>query len=61
MANPWLDADPADLLADAPFGDYLLEQADGWLILWRLSEGEPSDGAFEPAEQWTMTPQPAPA
>jgi hypothetical protein len=48
------EADPADLLVDVPLGDYLLEQADGWLILWRLSEGEPSDDALEPAADWAL-------
>jgi hypothetical protein len=44
----------AELLEDAPLGDYLLEQSGIWRILWRLSEGEPPDGAFEPAESWAL-------
>ena len=40
------------LLEDAPSGQYLLEFTDGWLLLWRLSEGEPADEALEPATGW---------
>lgn len=44
------------LLGDVPVGQYLLEYAGDWLLLWRLSEGEPADDAFVPAEglltQW---------
>jgi hypothetical protein len=48
--------DPDGLLADAPLGDYLLEQRDHIRLLWRLTEGEPPDGALEPAEAWALPP-----
>jgi hypothetical protein len=49
-----LPDDPAcALLREAPMGDYLLELVDGWRLLWRLSEGEPPDGAFDAAEAWS--------
>jgi hypothetical protein len=46
--------DPAAerLLAGAPLGQYLLEFIDGWLVLWRISEGAPDDEALEPAAHW---------
>lgn len=40
------------LLKDAPTGQYLLELVDGWLLLWRLSEGEPDGDALESATHW---------
>jgi hypothetical protein len=42
------------LLADAPIGEYLIEQVGDQRRLWRLSEGEPPDGALEPAEAWRL-------
>jgi hypothetical protein len=33
-------------------GQYLLEQKGGQRIVWRISEGEPPDDAFEPAGGW---------
>ena len=40
------------LLTSAPTGHYLFEHIDGWLLTWRLSEGEPDDEALEPAVGW---------
>jgi hypothetical protein len=37
-----------------PLGEYLLTQEPGQQLLWRISEGEPPDGALEPAEGWTL-------
>jgi hypothetical protein len=37
------------LTEDDPTGTYLLEENDGLRILWRVSEGEPEDGALVPA------------
>jgi hypothetical protein len=42
----------AGLLTDAPLCQYLVEHIDGWRILWRVSEGEPTDAVFEPAVGW---------
>jgi hypothetical protein len=41
-------------LADAPIGEYLIEQVGNQRRLWRISEGEPPDGALEPAEAWRL-------
>ena len=52
-----LSDDPAgDLLENAPLGQYLVERRSIWLLLWRLSEGEPPDGALEPAADWALVP-----
>ena len=52
-----LSDDPAgELLEDAPLGQYLVERRGVWLLLWRLSEGEPPDGALEPAADWALVP-----
>jgi hypothetical protein len=48
--------DVFELLEDAPLGQYLAERRGIWLILWRLSEGEPPDGAIEPADDWALAP-----
>jgi hypothetical protein len=59
-----LDEDLEPLLADAPSGDYLLEQRGCVRLLWRITEGEPPDGALEPAPCWSLAPparQPAEA
>ena len=42
------------LAEDDPAGTYLLEEADGLQILWRLSEGEPGDEALAPAALWPL-------
>jgi hypothetical protein len=42
------------LLADAPLGDYLIEYRGQLRIVWRISEGEPPDGALEPADAWRL-------
>jgi hypothetical protein len=49
------DSDVVVLLEGVPCGDYLLECRDGWRILWRLTDGEPPDGALEPAEAWALS------
>ena len=49
-----LPEDTAVLLADMSPGEYLLEQRGRWRILWRLTEGEPPDGALEPAADWVL-------
>jgi hypothetical protein len=50
-----LPDDPAcALLLGEPMGEYLLELRPGWRIVWRISEGEPPDGALEPAETWRL-------
>jgi hypothetical protein len=46
--------DLLELLAAAPIGQYLVELSGHWQVLWRLTDGEPPDGAFEPAENWTL-------
>ena len=52
-----LSDDPAaELLEDAPLGQYLVERRGIWLLLWRLSDGEPPDGALEPAADWALVP-----
>jgi hypothetical protein len=52
-----LSDDPAaELLEDAPLGQYLVERRGVWLLLWRQSEGEPPDGALEPAADWALVP-----
>ena len=57
MGMQELSDDPAgDLLEDAPTGQYLVERRGIWLLLWRLSEGEPPDGALEPAADWALVP-----
>jgi hypothetical protein len=45
-----------DLLADAPLGDYLFEHRGRVRFLWRITDGEPPDGALEPVEAWAMQP-----
>jgi hypothetical protein len=45
-------ADDPELLGDVPVGTYLLELLSDRLVVWRLSDGEPSDEAFEPAASW---------
>jgi len=35
-------------------GVFLLEQNDGRLVLWRLSESEPDDTALAPAALWPL-------
>jgi hypothetical protein len=40
----------------APLGQYLVERRGVWLLLWRLSDGEPPDGALEPAANWALVP-----
>jgi hypothetical protein len=42
------------LLVDAPLGEYLIEQVGNQRRLWRISEGEPPDGALEPADAWRL-------
>jgi hypothetical protein len=54
-AGPRFDNAAAALLATAPLGEYLLTRKSGQQLLWRISEGEPPDGALEPAESWTLT------
>lgn len=39
------------LAEDDPAGTYLLEELDGQLILWRMSEGEP-DADIEHRSGW---------
>jgi hypothetical protein len=55
MPEPRSD-DLLELLEDAPLGQYLLERIGLRFILWRLSDGEPPDGALEPAEDWVLSP-----
>jgi hypothetical protein len=45
-----------ELLEDAPLGHYLVERRGPRRILWRLTEGEPPDGALEPADDWALVP-----
>jgi hypothetical protein len=45
----------AELLDDVPIGQYLVEHRGLWRILWRISEGEPPDGALEPADDWALS------
>jgi hypothetical protein len=52
-AGPRLD-NAAVLLVELPLGEYLLTRDSGRQLLWRISEGEPPDGALEPAESWTL-------
>jgi hypothetical protein len=50
-----VSADPlADILASVPVGIYLVEQRGDARLLWRISEGEPSDEALAPAALWPM-------
>jgi hypothetical protein len=42
------------LLEGVPIGQYLVELSGNWLVLWRLTDGEPPDGALEPAEDWAL-------
>jgi hypothetical protein len=51
-----LPDDLLELLEDVPLGYYLVERNGLRLVLWRLSEGEPPDGALEPAEDWALAP-----
>jgi hypothetical protein len=48
--------DDPELLGVAPIGTYLLELRGHTLIVWRLSEGEPPDGALESAVGWALDP-----
>jgi hypothetical protein len=67
MQEPLSD-DLLALLENVPLGQYLVERRDQQLLLWRLSDGEPPDGALEPADAWRMdcaaakarSPPPAP-
>jgi hypothetical protein len=43
-----------ELAEHDPAGTYLLEDNDGLLVLWRLSEGEPEDAALAPASLWPL-------
>jgi hypothetical protein len=42
------------LLLEAPEGEYLIEERGELRLLLRISEGEPSDTALEPAEAWAF-------
>ena len=53
MLEPLPD-DLVELLEGVPIGEYLVQQDDTRRILWRLTDGEPPDGALEPAEDWAM-------
>jgi hypothetical protein len=53
MQEPLWD-EATELLENEPMGQYLLEQTGFRRVLWQLSEGEPPDGALEPAEHWTL-------
>jgi hypothetical protein len=44
----------AELLDGAPLGQYLFERRGRWILVWRISEGEPPDGALEHAEDWKL-------
>jgi hypothetical protein len=55
MQEPLSD-DPTELLDGVPLGQYLTERIGARLLLWRLTEGEPPDGALEPAVGWTLVP-----
>lgn len=44
-----------DLLGDISFGIYLFEQRGDRVIVWRISEGEPSEEAFAPASLWPLS------
>ena len=52
-------AEMIELPEDAPTGEYVIERRGIWRILWRLSEGEPPDGALEPATGWTLADETA--
>jgi hypothetical protein len=45
------------LLCNVPLGEYLVEQDDSrrMRVLWRLSPGEPPDGALDPAPAWALS------
>jgi hypothetical protein len=43
-----------DEVLTAPVGEYLVEQHGELCILWRISEGEPDDGAISPAGAWWL-------
>lgn len=43
-----------DLLRDTPQGVYLLEERGGRLLLWKLSEGEPTEEAYSPLALWPL-------
>lgn len=47
-------AELLSLLIDAPEGEYLAELREGVHVLWRISEGEPQDGAMDPALAWAL-------
>jgi hypothetical protein len=42
------------LAEDDPAGTYLLEESDGLLLLWRISNGEPDDAALLAASLWPL-------
>jgi hypothetical protein len=54
MQEPISDDPATELLEDVPLGEYFLEQRGRWQILWRLTDGEPPDGALEPATDWAL-------
>jgi hypothetical protein len=43
-----------EILGDAPAGTYLLEQIEGGVRLWRISEGEPEAEAYVPLPLWPL-------
>ena len=50
------------LAQDDPTGTYLMEELDGQLILWRMSEGGPEDMAYsELLDELGHDAAPAPA
>jgi hypothetical protein len=49
--------DPAVLLADAPLGEYLLDQSGEHRTLWRISEGGPGEDALDPVALHPLVPQ----
>jgi hypothetical protein len=61
MARLDIDALFFDLLLPSdPSGDYLISEADDIRLLLRISEGEPEDGAMDPAPFWWLRlPEPA--
>ena len=42
----------AHLEAEIKPGEYLVEDTGGYCVLWRISGGEPRDGALDPAPAW---------
>jgi hypothetical protein len=51
-----LPDDFLELLEDVPIGQYLVERCGIQFVLWRLTDGEPPDGALEPADDWRLVP-----